>query len=295
MNQHLTPTLFAILMMLSNASFSQINFLSGSFSSAKTSAISSNIPFMTYVGEAWCLPCQIMEETTFQSEAVANALEGKYHAYKVNFDDSEAEEWKDEFDLCCLPTFLFFNEEAELLTKVERPLTSTALVSILEDPTVPLPPINAGEVETSLATSAITKSNPSNLADQEENLRIYFEKVEDLADELIQYAEKTEVKNSTASKTVVLENTASPLEDTSMPLWNIQVGYYKQFENAIQKSERMKRKYHHRFSIVESYKNNEVHYRVLMGEFKNLSEAKKVYKIVKRNGDRAAIKKRSLL
>ena len=115
----------------SGAVSAQINFQTATVDKVKNSSISGFV----YLTGTWCVSCQVMEETTFESQVVQNALSGKYNAYKIDIDTKEGQKWAAEFEICCLPTMLFFDEKGNQIQKIQSPLTSTALSKILNNPT----------------------------------------------------------------------------------------------------------------------------------------------------------------
>ena len=126
--------LILILFSASSTLFSQITFSHTNISNAKTQATASNLPYFVYISADWCLPCQIMEETTFKSLDLKDAIDQKYTAYKVDFHSEAGAEWVAAHDLCCLPTFLFFNEQGDKIQEIQSPLTASGFMKVLESP-----------------------------------------------------------------------------------------------------------------------------------------------------------------
>ncbi len=126
--------LILILFSASSTLFSQITFSHTNISNAKTKASSSNLPYFVYISGDWCLPCQVMEETTFKSLDLKNAIDQKYTAYKVDFHSEAGAEWVAAHDVCCLPTFLFFDKQGNKIQEIQSPLTASGFIKILDNP-----------------------------------------------------------------------------------------------------------------------------------------------------------------
>ena len=112
----------------------QISFRQASYNQCKTTAISSQLPFVVYVTARWCLNCKLMEETTFRSQGLRMAVDGKYNTYKIDFDSHAAKEWKEKFGIRSVPAFLVFDEQGAMVQRVDKSLTSSKIIDLLESP-----------------------------------------------------------------------------------------------------------------------------------------------------------------
>lgn len=115
--------------------FSQINFDTQSYPSCLNDAKVDNKPFVVYFYADWCLPCQIMEETTFQSSEVATALNEHMTPYKVEYDSEMSKSWQEDYAVSCLPTMIFFDSNGNVTERVECGLTSNCLLAMVEEQT----------------------------------------------------------------------------------------------------------------------------------------------------------------
>ena len=112
----------------------QISFRQASYNQCKTTAISSQLPFVVYVTARWCLNCKLMEETTFRSQGLKFAVDGKYNTYKIDFDSHAANDWKRKFGIHAVPAFLVFDKDGEMVQRVDKSLTSTKIIDLLNNP-----------------------------------------------------------------------------------------------------------------------------------------------------------------
>ena len=301
----ITLLLFAVVPL-----FSQLSFQSQAFSQAKKEAINSSKPFLAYFGGKWCVTCQIMEETTFKSEGVKAAVENKYDLYKIDFDDSISEEWKEEFEICCLPSFLIFDDKAQLISKIEQPLTSTNLINLLSNPTG-FDPENEEryyqkENDNSRPFASFSSFKTEIKPEQEyieeekeelETLRIIIRKPGTDFEQVKANLEKRSIidkpKTESISKNnnLIAAETESKYESDESDYF-IQLGYYANLDNAMKKSEKIKAVYNQPISITEKLVDKNVFYYVVMSNFDSYEETKRTYKKLKRNGQKAILKKK---
>ena len=298
----------------------QISFKSKSYQAAKETALVNDKAFFAYFSGTWCANCHVMEETTFQSQAVAMAVKDKYETYKVDFDNPQASDWKDEFEICCLPSVLIFDENAQLLNKIEQPLTSTRLVELLNDPlhfdpdaiktqtenlTAPIAasfPVSEFPKEKSITTSPI-REEPVKAEAVNTNFRIVIRKAgtsfESVANKITSSKEPkqkllssiNEMNHFSDSKLLKNEIKNSNIEKTQKANYQVQAGYFKHLDNAMKLSQRIKSEYNLAVMISEDYKDSKVNYRVLVGNYHTMNEAKKQFKKMKNRGQRASIRK----
>ena len=116
------------------SSFGQISFRQASYNQCKTTAVASQLPFVVYVTARWCLNCKLMEETTFRSQGLQMAVDGKYSTYKIDFDSHAAKEWKEKFKIQSVPAFLVFDENGAMIQRVDKSLTSSKIIDLLKNP-----------------------------------------------------------------------------------------------------------------------------------------------------------------
>jgi len=126
--------LILILFAVSSTLFSQVQFSHTNISNAQLQASSSDLPYFVYIYGDWCLPCQIMEETTFKNLDLQKVINEKYTAYKVDFHSETGAEWVAEHEVCCLPTFMFFDSDGNKIQQIQSPLTANSFMRILDNP-----------------------------------------------------------------------------------------------------------------------------------------------------------------
>lgn len=123
--------LFAILPLTSKAE-NKINYHIGSYESAITEAANrGKLVFLDFYA-SWCGPCKWMDKTTFTDERVVDKLNADFISVKINIDDFDGYELKERYAISVLPTVLIFNESGQLVDRVEKTLSASALSEILE-------------------------------------------------------------------------------------------------------------------------------------------------------------------
>lgn len=93
--------------------------------------------------------------------------------------------------------------------------------------------------------------------------------------------------SSVTSEEMTTKSVAAPIST----MYQIQLGYFGNIDNANRMVEKTKTQYSEPISIAEDYKKGKVYYRVLLGGFDNLKDAQKLYRTIRKNGAKATIKK----
>ena len=139
--KHLTGTLkiLALLLFLTPAmgqtttSLSrQVNFIPGKLSDIQKRAAKEGKPYLIHFTAEWCMPCQWMEKNTYTDPALANYVNLNYLPYKVDIDDIDGYNYKEQFSILLLPSVLIFNSSGELLDKFEESLSGSKMLLILK-------------------------------------------------------------------------------------------------------------------------------------------------------------------
>jgi thioredoxin-related protein/uncharacterized protein YktA (UPF0223 family) len=118
--------------VLQAESKSNINFQNITFSEVKTQETQQQRHFLTYINGRWCLGCQVMEETTFINQKLGQYINNESLSVKVDIHSALGKEWDKEFQITCLPTFLLFDKQGQLLDRYETTFTGTAFQKVLK-------------------------------------------------------------------------------------------------------------------------------------------------------------------
>jgi len=98
----------------------------------KKQALAENKLFFIKFGAKWCLPCKVMEQTTFKDETLKAYIADHYIPLNVDVDDFDGYNLKQLYQVNTLPSFLIFSADGTLLARFEESLSANALLNHLE-------------------------------------------------------------------------------------------------------------------------------------------------------------------
>lgn len=126
-----TVTTILIFLLLPLLAFNKVSFFQGSLNEAqRAAAIEGKLYFIDFYA-AYCLPCKLMDQTTFMDENLANYITGNYVPLKLNVDAFDAYEVRSKHEVRALPTVMIFSSSGQLLESYEGSLTASALYKML--------------------------------------------------------------------------------------------------------------------------------------------------------------------
>ena len=105
----------------------------GDLISAKSIAKSENKFVLVKFYADWCLPCKWMDETTFSDPSVNDKLERNFVSLKVNIDDFDGFELRQDLKVSVLPTILVYDPNGKMVKRLEEPLTTTKMMKFLDN------------------------------------------------------------------------------------------------------------------------------------------------------------------
>lgn len=92
-----------------------INWLSPDLESVQQRAQREDKIFLLYFTADWCLPCQWMQENTFQDHELSQYLADNILAVKVDLNHAQAKELQHQFAVEVIPSFLVFATNGQLI------------------------------------------------------------------------------------------------------------------------------------------------------------------------------------
>lgn len=110
---------------------STVNFYEGSLNDAKKKARHEGKLFLVDFYANWCSPCKWMDNTTFKDPNVVAALNRDFVSIKVDVDKFEGYELKEKYKVRYLPTILVFNEQGELIERMEETMSPSKMMTML--------------------------------------------------------------------------------------------------------------------------------------------------------------------
>lgn len=123
---------FPLITQASSNIRAQVNFVSGSLSDIQRRAASEDKPYFIHFTAEWCMPCQWMEKNTYTDPELANYVNTNYIPYKVDIDDSQGFNYKEQFKILLLPSVLIFSASGDQLDRFEESLSATKMLLILK-------------------------------------------------------------------------------------------------------------------------------------------------------------------
>ncbi len=122
----ITPFLFG-----SSAYATKVKFFNGSFVSAKEKAATEGKLIFVDFTARWCLPCQMMDQTTFNDDLLADYIAGSFIPVKVDIDDFDGFALKEKYEIQALPSILIFNSAGQLLDRHQEAMGATKMREVL--------------------------------------------------------------------------------------------------------------------------------------------------------------------
>jgi len=105
----------------------------GDLSSAKNLAkVENKLVFVKFYAD-WCLPCKWMDETTFSDPTVLGKLDDHFISMKVNIDDFDGYDLKEELKVKVLPTMIIYDTKGKMIKRIEEPLPSSKMHKLLDE------------------------------------------------------------------------------------------------------------------------------------------------------------------
>lgn len=130
-------TFIIIILYLPSITFGKVNFFQGSLNEAqRTAALEGKLYFIDFYA-AYCLPCKLMDQTTFMDPELGDYVKANYVPLKLNVDAFDAYEVRTKHEVKLLPTVMIFSSAGELLESYEGSLTASKLRAMLEKYNVP--------------------------------------------------------------------------------------------------------------------------------------------------------------
>jgi len=217
-------------------------FYNGSFEEIQQKAGNEGKLFFVDFYADWCTPCKWMDQTVFTDKEVELALTKNYIPVKVNIDDLVGFEMKQKYKVGVLPTILIFNSNGKVVERVEETLSVNELLDILS------------------------------LHDNEANKIVIQHDINTSPSESSFQYTKSDIE-STYLRYIESENKKERN-------YRLQLGTYYDYESAFNKVATLKKTFLEPIIVVNDYDNGKVRFKVMMGEFATMAEAKSFGKIL---------------
>ena len=129
-NKYLLLLFFFIF--INQAQAAKVEFSSNDFATTKQQAKENNRPYFAYFTASWCMPCRLMDETTWIDPNLAKYIDENYYAVKIDVDNFDGYVYKEEFKVIAYPTILLFQPDGTFMKRIEGGITGSKLQAYLE-------------------------------------------------------------------------------------------------------------------------------------------------------------------
>ncbi len=85
----------------------------------------------------YCAPCKLMDEHTFTQPEVCSKLSANYIPLKVNIENFDGYDLKNQYSVTVLPTLLILDAKGKLIARFEESMGGAALIRILDKYNLP--------------------------------------------------------------------------------------------------------------------------------------------------------------
>lgn len=194
---------------------------------------------------SWCAPCKWMDKTTFRDNKIINALEKSFIPIKVDIDDAQGFEMKNKYEINYLPTILILNSKGQLVERVEETLTATKLYDLLS-----MHDNHANKIKIQHDFNVSPKNLNGDEKSEPDPWKISKE-------DYYRYVEMEEKRN-----------------------YRVQVGVYSDYESARNRVNEMREIFYEPVLVVNSMKEGQVLFKVMLGQFDSMDEAASFTKIL---------------
>ncbi len=267
MSKH--PFLFSLCLLALtalSARAAEVRFVEGDLEVVRAKAVREGKMLFVHFTADWCLPCRWMEKETYHDQALADFLNDKFIALKVDIDKAENYNVKNAYQVVLLPSMLVFDRRGELRARYEESLPAQGLLSRLKSiapgdilvaepaPDAPFfsPPAREEVVDNPFPSIGTERPDPFS------GPRISADSVP--------AAQPKEPAPEISEKEEEMANPES---------FAIQLGVYSDFENAEREAQRIKNLLDLEVVVTPGQLGEKSIYRVLVGKFPGFTDAEK--------------------
>jgi thiol-disulfide isomerase/thioredoxin len=108
-----------------------IYFQIGDFHSIKARAAEADKLLFVHFTASWCMPCQWMENNTFQNSELGAFVNEHYLSVKVDIDARQGLRLKEEYQIVALPTMLVLDPRGLVVGRYEESMDAARLHQLL--------------------------------------------------------------------------------------------------------------------------------------------------------------------
>ncbi len=265
-------------------------FVDAALSEIREMAAQEGKLYFAHFSADWCMPCQWMEQNTFQDPKLAHFVNQNYLAARLDVDHSEGQWYQSQFKVETLPTILIFSSQGVLLNRIEASMEAEEFLEVLENHNRPAnrisvrPPqvltVNIPVLDSPKASFVF--SRPALVPERQEFLATANQPV---------FARQTTV-TAAVEKPVHSYPASEPLAFTprSVPKYYIQTGVYTQYQNAVNQVHMLEKDFDQPVNLYTHRISGKLMYFVTIGDFSSKTKAKNFLYFLLRNDVKGELK-----
>ena len=236
-----------------------VKFINSPLPIVQSRAVQEGKLYFVHFTANWCLPCQWMDEHTYQDVSLADYIHRYYLPVRLNIDHPEGSAYHQQYEINSLPTILIFNARGELLDRYEESLDAGRMLQILQTHNQPVNRRGAPGLRPSPPKPRV---NPE-LAAAQPPVKIGATSTS-IHPSYITHPPDYQTLPTTAEQTTTTQSETP---------YTIQVGAYGDHGNALARARQVERQIRESVSIHQKHQNQRSIYRVLVGQFTSESTA----------------------
>lgn len=238
-----------------------IPFFSGNYRDFSSTVQQQSLTPVLYFSANWCMPCQLMEESTFKDTALKKFCEGTFLFYKVDVDESAGQELKKKWNIKYLPTLMVLSSNGNEQDRVTGFLEVNKLMAYLQ------PYIKKEPVPKPQSTATVSLKKQEMPADRISRPALI---PEETPETVLQPEPKVDYYVSPETESVIGPGSYI----SSKPSFTVQVGTYSNYENAVKEAGRIEQLTRSKVMMERSVATNGEIFKLTIGKFKDNEQAK---------------------
>lgn len=274
----------AIASPISLTETSTVQYFQGSLSQLTEKAQAEEKPYLIYFYTDWCEPCQDLEEDALKNLRVSKYLNEHYLSFRINAEILKRgeEALADQFEVNLFPTVLIFSDAGALIHQF----------SGYKDPTELLAELKTFHFEHSAGSPQEEEvDSPEPNTDFERDESFVKGPSGNSSDIYTPNTKKPEWSKKSSSQTLPRGDGLFKMElqRHNGEGFAVQVGVFKEYQNAIFKMEQCKSYFDKQLLMDVNSLQKEPVFKVMYGPFGSMAEAKEFMRKYKQASQQAAV------
>lgn len=232
--------------------------------------------FVLFTAE-WVMPCQWMEENTFNDQALSQYIESVYLPVKVDVNQQEGKILQQQYEVTALPSILAFSSRGLYLGKQEGALEAEELLEWLK------------QYDTAAnKAAAILSSNDEDLLSSPRAV-VKVSRPALIPAQEVSMPTHTSYTYAPARPQQTYQ--AIEAQDRDPDYFTVQTGVFSSYENALNEIKSIEQRIQAQAHFSQEKKGNVTLYRILVGRLSNRTQALELQQQLKKLGISGFVKK----